>query len=70
LRQAQFCDAWLHAVNLSGADLEGAKGITSEELDQQAYSLAGATMPDSQKYEDWLKDKERSRVDEEGASPS
>lgn len=32
LRKAQFCDAWLHAVNLSGADLEGAKGITNEEL--------------------------------------
>jgi hypothetical protein len=32
-------------------------GVTNEELQQQAASLEGATMPDDQKYEDWLKSK-------------
>jgi uncharacterized protein YjbI with pentapeptide repeats len=57
LSEAQFCNAWLHGVNLSGADLDGAKGISTEELDQQAFSIKGATMPNGQKYEDWLKAK-------------
>ena len=57
LRRAQFCNAWLHGVNLSGADLKGAKGISTEKLDQQAFSINGATMPNGQKYEEWLKDK-------------
>jgi hypothetical protein len=62
LRDAQLRNAWLHGVALSGADLKGVKGITTEELVQQAlrysnYSLNGATMPDGQKYEDWLKSK-------------
>jgi hypothetical protein len=30
--------------------------IANEELEQQAKSLQGATMPSGQKYEDWLKD--------------
>jgi len=47
------------AADLSGADLsdtylEGAK-VTEEQL-EQASSLEGATMPNGQKYEDWLKD--------------
>ena len=58
LRKAQFCKAWLQGVNLSGADLAGAKGISTEELAQQAFSIKGATMPNGQKYEDWLKAKE------------
>jgi uncharacterized protein YjbI with pentapeptide repeats len=33
------------------------KLATNEELDHQARSLEGATMPNGQKYEDWLKDK-------------
>jgi hypothetical protein len=37
---------------------EGAPGITAEKLEQQTYSLEGAIMPNGQKYEDWLKDKE------------
>ena len=57
LREAQFYNAWLNGVNLSGADLKGAKGIPNEELEQQAFSLKGATMPDGQKYEEWLKTK-------------
>ena len=37
------------------ATLSGATGITNEKLEQNAYSLAGATMPHGQKYEDWPK---------------
>jgi uncharacterized protein YjbI with pentapeptide repeats len=44
-------------IGLSGADLTDALGVTREQL-AQTMSLVGATMPDGQKYEDWLKDKE------------
>jgi uncharacterized protein YjbI with pentapeptide repeats len=64
LREAQFSNAWLHGVNLSGADLKDAKGITTEELVQQAFSIKGATMPDGQKYEDWLKSEGHGKVGE------
>ena len=40
----------LSGANLSSADLRGAIGITTEELEQQADSLAGANMPDGSKY--------------------
>jgi hypothetical protein len=33
--------------------------LSAEELEQQAKSLKGATMPDGQKDEDWLKSKDR-----------
>jgi len=43
---------------LSGANLNGANlSISNEELEQQAKSLEGATMPNDQKYEEWLKSK-------------
>jgi len=73
LPEADLSRADLRGTNLSGAvlygsdlseavlenaDLSGAKGITNEELEQQASSLEGATMPNGQKYEDWIKDKE------------
>jgi uncharacterized protein YjbI with pentapeptide repeats len=45
----------LSGVEMSGADLRGARGVTNEQLEQQAASLEGATMPNGQKYEDWLK---------------
>jgi hypothetical protein len=48
----------LQGADLRNADLSGAEGITNEELEQQALSLEGATMPNGQKYEDWLKSKE------------
>jgi uncharacterized protein YjbI with pentapeptide repeats len=51
--------AWLNNADLTGADLSDATGITNEELEQQAASLEGATMPNGQKYEDWLKSKGR-----------
>ncbi len=73
LGYANLSDANLFKVNLSGAtlfaadlnnvflnqaDLSDAHAITNEKLEQQAYSLEGATMPNGQKYEDWLKSKE------------
>jgi uncharacterized protein YjbI with pentapeptide repeats len=63
LRGTNLSGAVLYGSDLSeavleNADLSGAKGITNEELEQQASSLEGATMPNGQKYEDWIKDKE------------
>jgi hypothetical protein len=60
LSEANLSLANLRGANLSGADvsradLNNAQGITNEELEQQAASLEGATMPDGQKYEDWRK---------------
>jgi len=72
LTYANLSGATLRNANLSyavliGADLEGATGITNEQLYQQGKSFAksfegattleGATMPNGQKYEDWLKDR-------------
>jgi uncharacterized protein YjbI with pentapeptide repeats len=66
LSEANLTDATLSDANLSGADLSGAfkynnegtrQLITGEELELQASSLEGATMPNGQKYEDWLKSK-------------
>jgi len=57
--RADLQNANLQNANLTGADLTGAEGITNEELEQRTKSLAGATMPDGQKYEDWLKSKDR-----------
>jgi Pentapeptide repeats (8 copies) len=54
----------LSFADLSGANLRGAEGITNEEVEQQAASLEGATMPNGQKYEDWLKDKKAQGKDE------
>jgi multidrug efflux pump subunit AcrA (membrane-fusion protein) len=59
LSRANLFDAYLSDANLSGAE-----GITNEELEQQAVSLKGATMPNGQKYEDWLKDREKRQQDE------
>jgi hypothetical protein len=56
--------ASLRAADLSGANLSHAEGIANEELQQQAASLEGATMPDGQEYEDWLKDREKRQHDE------
>ena len=66
-------------TDLTGADLTGtdlkeanlyfAQGVTNEQLQQQAESLEGATMPDGQKYEEWLESKGRGE-DGENGSPS
>jgi uncharacterized protein YjbI with pentapeptide repeats len=54
LQGANLTDAVLRGTNLSNAK------VTGEQL-AAAKSLEGATMPDGQKYEDWLKDKEGRR---------
>jgi uncharacterized protein YjbI with pentapeptide repeats len=46
----------LSGADLSGADLTGAQGVTQKQLDQAAF-LERATMPNGQKYEEWLKSK-------------
>jgi uncharacterized protein YjbI with pentapeptide repeats len=58
LSGANLYSADLSEADLSGANLSGARGLTNEELDQQAKSLEDATMPNGQKYEEWLKDRE------------
>jgi hypothetical protein len=62
LRGANLSGANLYNADLSGADLSDAylwrtvlfkaAGITNEELEQQAHTLDGATMPGGQKYEE------------------
>jgi uncharacterized protein YjbI with pentapeptide repeats len=51
----------LNGANLRGADLRGADlsdaMVTNDQL-KQAYRLEGATMPNGQKYEDWVKSRE------------
>ena len=51
----------LDGADLGGADLTNAR-VTEEQL-REAESLEGATMPDGQKYEDWLEDKQSGRED-------
>jgi hypothetical protein len=78
LRRAFLIRADLSGANLSGADLSGADlsgadlsgGVAlraarrwTEEQLRTARSLEGATMPNSQKYEDWIKDKEGHKDD-------
>ena len=62
LRQADLSKAHLRQADLSEAKLSrtqlaDAYGVTNAQLEQQADSLEGATMPNGQKYEDWLKSK-------------
>jgi uncharacterized protein YjbI with pentapeptide repeats len=64
LSGADLSGADLREANLRGADLREADlswviGKTNEEVKQQAISLKDATMPDGQKYEDWLKSRDR-----------
>jgi uncharacterized protein YjbI with pentapeptide repeats len=56
LQGANLTDAVLRGANLSNAK------VTSEQL-AEAKSLEGATMPNDQKYEDWLKDREKRQQD-------
>ena len=59
MRYADLSGANLSGANLRDAVLAEAEGITNEELEQQAASLEGGTMPNGQQYEDWLKSKGR-----------
>jgi uncharacterized protein YjbI with pentapeptide repeats len=75
--------AYAGEVNLSGANLRKAnllgayktttdgsmQLITAAELEQQTELFEGATMPNGQKYEDWLKSKGRGE-DGENSGPS
>jgi hypothetical protein len=62
LNEADLRGANLSGADLRGANLRGAQGVTTEELEQeleqQPLFLEGATMPDGQKYDDWLKSKD------------
>jgi Pentapeptide repeats (8 copies) len=64
LFDADLRDSDLSYADLSYADLRSARGVTDEELEQRAQSLEGATMPNRQKYEEWLKDKKAQGKDE------
>jgi uncharacterized protein YjbI with pentapeptide repeats len=57
LSRAYLSGADLTDADLTDADLTDAKGWTTEQL-TAAGSLKGATMPNGQKYEEWLKNKE------------
>jgi uncharacterized protein YjbI with pentapeptide repeats len=57
-------DADLHGADLRSADLSGAK-VTGEQLATCKYLDGSTTMPDGQKYEEWLKDRERHKEDGE-----
>jgi uncharacterized protein YjbI with pentapeptide repeats len=50
LSNADLTDADLSGAILIGANLRGAIGVTVEELEKQAKSLTGATMPDGSKH--------------------
>jgi uncharacterized protein YjbI with pentapeptide repeats len=58
LRDANLISADLRGADISGASLSGASlsgaAVTEEQL-SSSESLEGATMPNDQKYEDWLK---------------
>jgi hypothetical protein len=55
LSHANLGGADLTSADLSDANLRGVKGINTEQL-AACKSLEGATMPNGQKYEDWLKE--------------
>jgi hypothetical protein len=63
LRGANLDGAFLQVADLTAANLQGAE-VTDEQL-ADTRSLEEATMPNGQKYEDWLKDQESSGKDVE-----
>ena len=61
LKKAKLFNAQLKGADLSGAILKEADLTDADVSEKQlltAKSLEGATMPNGQKYEDWLKEKE------------
>jgi uncharacterized protein YjbI with pentapeptide repeats len=64
LSWANLSDASLSGAILRRAILSYAEGVTNEQL-AEAESLEGATIPDGQKYEDWLKDNKAQGKDEQ-----
>jgi uncharacterized protein YjbI with pentapeptide repeats len=69
LRGANLRGADLRGANLREADLRRARGTYNEEIAQRTHFLGGATMPNGQKYEEWLKSK-GSGEDRENGGPS
>ena len=79
LRGADLSDTYLNLANLSGADLSGADlrgadlskavGLTDEQVAAAEY-LDDATMPNGQKYEAGLNDREGSGEGGENSTPS
>jgi hypothetical protein len=78
LSEADLSEAFLVGANLSGANLSGtvlnganlsyaslADAKVTPVQPVVAESLEGATMPNGQKYEDWLKNREGRKVDRE-----
>jgi hypothetical protein len=57
-------------AKLQGANLSGATGLPNEELERHTKFLKYATMPNDQKYEDWLKDREERQENRENSGPS
>ena len=68
LEGANFMRADLVGANLAEADLTDALFLKKEQL-CSCYSLKGATMPNGQKYEDWLEAKSCGK-DGENSGPS
>src|SRR5215203_6209855 len=66
---AYLPEATLEYAELRYANVEGAREVNAEQLEEQSSSLEGATMPNGQKYEDWLKSKGRGE-DGESSGPS
>jgi uncharacterized protein YjbI with pentapeptide repeats len=67
LSSANLGFAELPEADLRRANLRGATALTDEKI-AAAKSLEGATMPDGQKYEDWLKSKGRGEDGENGGT--
>ena len=67
LRDSNLLGTDLNDADLSGADLSDARGLTNEQIAASSKTLEGATMPNGQKYEDWLKEREK---DGENSGPS
>jgi uncharacterized protein YjbI with pentapeptide repeats len=68
LRGANLSDANLSDADLSGVDLREAREVTDDQL-TEAKCLEGATMPNGQNYQDWLKDREGRKEDRENDRP-
>jgi uncharacterized protein YjbI with pentapeptide repeats len=69
LRDSTLLGTDLNDADLEGANLKGADGWETQQL-TLAMSLQGATMPNGQKYEDWIKDKEGRAEDGKNGSAS
>jgi Pentapeptide repeats (8 copies) len=65
LREANLTEAILFRTYLREADLTDAVGLTDEQI-AAAKSLDDATMPNGQKYEEWLKSKGHSKDGKNG----